>query len=45
MEPAFFDNFICNAAVAGAAQQSEVNRQSIVARLIAEDNENSPSDF
>ena len=44
MEPALSNNFICNVAVADAKLTNEVKRQSIVERLLAEDNENNLSD-
>ena len=45
MEPAPFNNFISNFSVADTEQKNEVNRQSTVAQLLAENNEINPSHF
>ena len=45
MKPAFFNNFLSNVAVADAKLTNQIKRQSIVQRLLSEDNKNNQSDF
>ena len=44
IEPAIFNNFICNVEVADAKLTNQVKRQWIVEWLLAGDNKNNPSD-